>query len=225
MSQHIRVDVTRPLATVVLEPPAAAGAAESVHWRSLADAFQALNQRRDVAAVVVRGTMGRTSPPTGDQSTAEDGRSDVSREIDLALAAVRTCRHPTVAVIEGLCVGADLEIAACCDLRVCGESSRLGSPIGREGGAGSSFADLAPLTQLLGSSPALDALRGGDMMDAERARTFGLVSHVHPDTAVVEHAYRLAASVAAGAPLVNRWHKRVLQHLYERASSKEDAVS
>jgi enoyl-CoA hydratase/carnithine racemase len=55
------------------------------------------------------------------------------------------------------------------------------------------------------------------MMDAERARTFGLVSHVHPDAAVVEHAYRLAASVAAGAPLVNRWHKRVVQRLYDRS--------
>jgi enoyl-CoA hydratase/carnithine racemase len=146
----------------------------------------------------------------------------VSREIELALAAVRGCRHPTVAVIEGLCVGADLEIAACCDLRVCGESSRLGAPIGRQKGGGS-FADLAPLAQLLGASPAYEALHGGDMMDAARARAFGLVSHVHPDTAVVEHAYRLAASVAAGAPLVNRWHKRVLQQLYERASTKDDA--
>jgi enoyl-CoA hydratase len=213
MGSRVRIDVTRPLATVVLEPSGDGG------WRSLAEAFRALSERRDVSAVVVRGTMGLGA-------THSDGPGDPdaqSRDIDLALAAVRACRHPTVAVIEGVCVGADLEIAACCDLRVCGESSRLGAPIDRpERG---SFAELAPLAQLLGASPAFDALQGGDMMDAERARSFGLVSHVQPDTAVVEHAYRLAASVAAGAPLVNRWHKRIVQRLHDQAASREERGS
>jgi enoyl-CoA hydratase/carnithine racemase len=225
MSSRVRVDVTRPLATVVLEPSTASESVDAGGWRSLAEAFHALSERRDVSAVVIRGTLGPATRASGDATTAEpqDRVDDPSREIELALAAVRSCRHPTVAVIEGLCVGADLEIAACCDLRVCGESSRLGAPIDRR--QTGSFADLAPLAQLLGASPAFDALQGGDMMDAERARTFGLVSHVHPDTAVVEHAYRLAASVAAGAPLVNRWHKAVLQHLYARASSEDDSPS
>jgi enoyl-CoA hydratase/carnithine racemase len=217
MGSHIRVDVTRPLATVVLEPSAGAGELDPGGWRSLAEAFRALSERRDVAAVVVRGTGGRapSAPSPGGEPPGEAGPSTRTPEIEAALAAVRACRHPTVAVIEGLCVGADLEIAACCDLRVCGESSRLGAPIDR-GAAGGSFHELAPLAQLLGASPALEALQGGDMMDAERARTFGLVSHVHPDSAVVEHAYRLAARVAAGAPLVNRWHKRVVQRLYDK---------
>jgi enoyl-CoA hydratase len=219
MGSRIRIDVTRPLATVVLEPSGGAGGVDSGGWRSLAEAFRALSDRRDVSAVVVRGTMG----PSGRESDRQDDADARSREIDLALAAVRACRHPTVAVIEGVCVGADLEIAACCDLRVCGESSRLGAPIDRPGR--NSFAELAPLAQLLGASPALQALQGGDMMDAARARSFGLVSHVHPDTAVVEHAYRLAASVAAGAPLVNRWHKAVVQRLHDQAASREERTS
>lgn len=213
MPTRIRVDVTRPLATVLIEPTAAAEASGQGGWRSLAEAFRALSERRDVQAVVVRGTLGAAPADAGDApGDSPDGRSIPSAERDAALAAVRSCPHPTVAVIEGLCVGADLELAACCDLRVCGESSRLGAPIDRHD-APDSFAGLA---QLLGASPALEALQGGDMMNAERARSFGLVSHVHPDAAVVEHAYRLAASVAAGAPLVNRWHKRVVQRLYER---------
>ena len=219
MGSRIRIDVTRPLATVVLEPSGGADAVDSGGWRSLAEAFRALSDRRDVSAVVVRGTMG----PSGPDSSCKDDDETRAREIDRALAAVRACRHPTVAVIEGVCVGADLEIAACCDLRVCGESSRLGAPIDRPDTG--SFAELAPLAQLLGASPALQALQGGDMMDAARARSFGLVSHVHPDTAVVEHAYRLAASVAAGAPLVNRWHKAVVQRLHDQVASREERSS
>jgi len=220
MGTRIRVDVTRPLATVVLEPSGAAGArgeGDEGGWRSLAEAFHALSERRDVQAVVVRGSLGARPGRANGADVADRTHQVSSGDLDAALAAVRSCRHPTVAVIEGVCVGADLEIAACCDLRVCGESSRLGAPIERRE-PGGSFLGLA---QLLGASPALEALQGGDMMDAERARTFGLVSHVHPDAAVVEHAYRLAASVAAGAPLVNRWHKRVVQRLVDRTGSAD----
>ncbi len=211
MGPRVRIDVTRPLATVVLEPGGGA-TMDLGGWRALAEAFRTLSDRRDVAAVVVRGTLGGVPLAANDTP-----RLDRAPEIDEALAAVRACRQPTVAVIEGLCVGADLEIAACCDLRVCGESSRLGAPIDRSRGI-SEEGD--PLAHLLGSSPALGALHGGDMMDAARARTFGLVSHVHPDAGVVEHAYRLAASVAAGAPLVNRWHKNVVQRLSGRPAAE-----
>jgi enoyl-CoA hydratase/carnithine racemase len=211
MGTRIRVDVTRPLATVLLEHSGAGGEGAEGGWRSLAEAFRSLSERRDVQAVVVRRAHG-SAPLAPGEEAGTGGDAHPPDEVEAALAAVRSCHHPTVAVIEGLCVGADLEIAACCDLRVCGESSRLGAPMGRIDPAGS----FAGLSLLLGASPALAALQGGDMMDAERARAFGLVSHVHPDAAVVEHAYRLAASVAAGAPLVNRWHKRVLQRLRDR---------
>ncbi|MEQ1856439.1 MAG: enoyl-CoA hydratase-related protein [Longimicrobiales bacterium] len=219
MGSRIRIDVTRPLVTVLLEGSSGSGSMDAGSWRSLAETFRALSERRDVSAVVVRGTVGGAPVVVAADGDVAGLRGTTRLpEIDEALAAVRACRHPTVAVIEGLCVGADLEIAACCDLRVCGESSRLGAPIERAEGPTD---DVDPLEHLLGASPALEALHGGDMMDATRARTFGLVSHVHPDAAVVEHAYRLAASVAAGAPLVNRWHKKMVQRLSERPRSAD----
>jgi enoyl-CoA hydratase/carnithine racemase len=122
-----------------------------------------------------------------------------------------------VAVIEGVCVGGGLEIAACCDLRVCGESSRFGAPINRLG-LTMSYDELEPLVQLLGASPVLELLLSGELIGAERALTYGLVNRVHPDAAVVEQGYGLAARIAAGAPLVNRWHKKFVQRLHERAA-------
>ncbi len=208
MPSQIRVQVTEPLATVELDARDSQGALGAAGWQALAEAFRALSDRRDVKAVVVRAAGGR--------ALAADSDLCETAEAAEAFAAVRACRHPTVAVIEGVCTGPGLEIAACCDLRVCGESSRFGaSPTHsvRDG----SFRDIEPIAQLLGASPALEDLRSGDMLDAEHARTVGLVSHVHPDVAVVEQGYGLAARVAAGAPLVNRWHKQVVRRLYERA--------
>jgi enoyl-CoA hydratase/carnithine racemase len=129
--------------------------------------------------------------------------------------AVRSCRHPTVAVIEGLCVGGGLEIAACCDLRVCAESSRFGAPINRLG-LTMSYDELEPLLQLLGPGPVLEILLSGELITADRAKTVGLVNRVWPDVAVVEQGYGLVARIAAGAPLVNRWHKKFIRRLMDR---------
>jgi enoyl-CoA hydratase/carnithine racemase len=88
--------------------------------------------------------------------------------------------------------------------------------------------ELEPLVELLGPSPVLDLLLSGELIDAERARSYGLVNRVLPDAAVVEQGYGLAARIAAGAPLVNRWHKKFIRRLQDRrpltAEEREEAL-
>ncbi|MGE0160438.1 MAG: enoyl-CoA hydratase/isomerase family protein [Gemmatimonadales bacterium] len=216
---RVHVDVTRPLATVHLEDGDRHDALDVAAWRALAEAFDRVSARSDVACVILRGMgVGAFSPgvdassPGARRHSTEDARADADAMAH-AFRRVRACPHPTVAIIEGLCLGGGLEIAACCDLRVCGESSRFGAPI-----AWASPSDEpGPLAQLLGASPILDVMSSGELIDAGRARVVGLVNRVHPDRAVVEQGYGLAARIAAGAPLVNRWHKKVVQRLFERA--------
>jgi enoyl-CoA hydratase/carnithine racemase len=61
----------------------------------------------------------------------------------------------------------------------------------------------------------LELLLSGELIGAGRARAVGLVNRVHPDIAVIEQGYGLAARIAAGAPLVNRWHKRFVRRLLD----------
>ena len=222
MSSRVHVEVTLPLATVRLDGPERHNVLDRAGWQALAEAFDCLSERADVACVVVSGTGGRAFSAGSDiqsfsaqRDTPEDVRA-YSDVIGAALAAVRACRHPTVALIEGICVGGGLEIAACCDLRVCGESSRFGAPINRLG-LTMSYDELEPLVQLLGASPVLEILLSGELIDAKRALAVGLVNRVFADGTLVEQGYGLAARVAAGAPLVNRWHKKFIRRLYDRA--------
>jgi enoyl-CoA hydratase/carnithine racemase len=224
MSSTVHVEVSTPLATVRLDGPERHNVLDVEGWRAMAEAFRSLSERDDVRAVAVRGTGGRAFSAGSDismfvdqRSTPEDVRA-YSAAISEAMGAVRACRHPTVAVIEGLCVGGGLEIAACCDLRVCGESSRFGAPINRLG-LTMSHDELEPLLQLLGPSPVLEMLLSGELIDAERAKITGLVNRVWPDAAVVEQGYGLVARIAA--PLVNRWHKKFIRRLQERTSLTE----
>lgn len=217
------VEIDRPIATVRLDGPERHNVLDSEGWRRLGRTFDELTDNDAVRAIAVRGTGGRAFSAGSDIAAFEEQRSEpddvraYSAAIATALEAIHGCRHPTVAVIEGLCVGGGLEIAACCDLRVCGESSRFGAPINRLG-LTMSYDELRPLLRLLGPGPVLELLLSGELIDAERARTVGLVNRVHPDVAVVEQGYGLAARIAAGAPLVNRWHKKFVRRLLERRS-------
>ncbi len=221
MSERVRVEIDVPIATVRLDLPDRHNVLDVDGWRAVAQAFRELSARDDVRAIAVRGTGGRAFSAGSDIGAFEAQRSEpddvraYSAAIADAMNAVRVCRHPTVAIIEGLCVGGGLEIAACCDLRVCEDSSRFGAPINRLG-LTMSHEELTPLLQLLGPGPVLEILLSGELIGAQRANVFGLVNRVHPTGTVVEQGYGLVARIAAGAPLVNRWHKKFVRRLLER---------
>ena len=227
MSARVHVEIDLPLATVRLDGPERHNVLGVEGWLETAQAFRTLSEREDIRCIAVRGTGGRAFSAGSDigafdaQRSAPDDVRAYSAAISGAMHAVRACRHPTVAIIEGLCVGGGLEIAACCDLRVCGESSRFGAPINRLG-LTMSHDELEPLVQLLGPGPVLELLLSGELINAERASAVGLVNRVHPDGTVVENGYGLVARIAAGAPLVNRWHKKFVRRLLERHPLTEE---
>ena len=219
MSERVRVERDGSLATVRLDAPTKHNVLDRAGWEAVADAFRAL-ALEDVRCVVVRGTGGRAFSAGSDigafeaqRTTPEDVRA-YSAAIGAAMGAVQACPHPTLALVEGLCVGGGLEIAVSCDVRVCGTSSRFGAPITRLG-LTMSHEELTPLVRLLGPGPVLEILLTGDLIDAARARELGLVARVFDDDAVVEQGYALAHRIAAGAPLVNRWHKKFIRRLMD----------
>src|SRR6266568_4761997 len=130
------------------------------------------------------------------------------------LRALADCRHPLVAQIHGVCVGGGLEIAALCDLRICGESSRFGAPI-KSLGLTMAYAEMAPLARLVGTAVALEILLEGRVFDAAEAKEKRLVTRIVPDGEVAAEARATAARIAEGAPLVARWHKRFARRLVD----------
>jgi enoyl-CoA hydratase/carnithine racemase len=126
------------------------------------------------------------------------------------LSSLGACRHPIVAMIHGICVGGGLEIAAMCDLRICGETSRFGVPI-KNLGLVMAHAELDALVQLAGRAVALEILLEGRIFGAQEALAKGLVTRVVADDQVTSETLSTAARIAEGAPLVARWHKQFVK--------------
>jgi enoyl-CoA hydratase/carnithine racemase len=116
-----------------------------------------------------------------------------------ALLAVARCRHPVIAMIKGACVGGGLEIAAMCDMRICGEASRFGVPI-KNLGLTMGYGELQGVLALVGRAVALEILLEGRVFDAAEALHKRLVNRVVADADVEREAYALAGRIATLLP-------------------------
>ena len=229
MSQSVLVERAGDIATVILNAPEKLNALSRGTWERLADVMAGLSAEDDLRCIVVRGAGDRAFAAGADISEFETERSDpesckaYSRMVAKTMNTVAECRHPTIALIKGACVGGGLEIASCCDLRICGESSRFGIPVNRLGLV-MPHAELKMLLALVGRAQALEILLEGRVFGAAEAREKGLVNRVVPDADVEDEAYATAGRIAAGAPLVARWHKRFARRLLDPRPLTEKEV-
>ena len=222
MSGAITMTRDGAIATVVLDRPEKLNALTRAMWEHLGDTIAALSTDESVRCVIVRGAGEKAFSPGNDIGEFAAARSNKAQAIEYGRVmhatgtALAECRHPLVAQIHGICVGGGLEIAALCDLRICGESSRFGAPI-KNLGLVMAYAEMAPLVRLAGPDVALEILLEGRVFDAAEALQKGLVTRVVADDQVTAEARASAERIAEGAPLVARWHKKFARRLAEGA--------
>jgi len=218
MSDSILVERDDTIATVVLNRPHKLNALTRSMWQRLGETMRALSDDDSVRCVIVRGAREKSFSPGNDIGEFETMRSNREQAIaygevmHATAQAIAECRHPTLAQIHGICVGGGLEIAALCDLRICGAASRFGAPI-KNLGLVMAYPEIAPLVALAGRSVALELLYEGRILDAREAYEKGLVNRVVADDRVSGECRETARRIADGAPLVARWHKKFVRRL------------
>jgi enoyl-CoA hydratase len=218
MAELIEVLRDGAIATVVLNRPDKLNALTRGMWKALGEMIGALSSDDGLRCVIVRGAGEKAFSPGNDIGEFATERADKARAIayghvmHATLGALGACRHPLIAQIHGICVGGGLEIAALCDLRICGESSRFGAPI-KNLGLTMAYPEMTPLVRLVGAAVALEILLEGRIFDAAEAKEKRLVTRIVPDSEVAAEARAAAERIAEGAPLVARWHKKFARRL------------
>lgn len=213
MPQAVLLTVADDTATVTLNRPDKMNALNAETWRALRQVLATVEAEDAVRCIVLRGAGGhfaagadlaefREQRWTTDQATAY-GRMMVE-----TLHALRDCRHPTIAAIEGNCVGAGLEVAAMCDLRVAAQSAKFGVPI-QKIGVTMPYPEIADLVTLLGRATVLEMLLEGGIYDADWALAKGLVTRLCKPAELEPAVAALARRIAAGSPVSHRNHKKM----------------
>ncbi len=209
------------VAQVVLANPGKLNAIDIAMWRELRQVFEDLQSRpaHDAPrAVIVRGADGSFASGGDivefasfrfDEHTLHDFHEHV---VAPALHAMLACDLPLFAQIDGACIGGGFEIAACCDIRICGAASRFGAPIAKLGFP-MAPGELSVLSRVVSAATLREMLLEARLFDAAHALQLGLVHAVVTDAEVAAHTLQRARHAAALSPQAARINKRTLRQI------------
>jgi enoyl-CoA hydratase/carnithine racemase len=147
-----------------------------------------------------------------DEAFEREAEALVAHPFQAAMEALVAHPWPTVAAINGLCLGGGLELAVSCDLRIAAAGAKLGMPPAKLGLV-YGHTGLRRFLETIGLPRTREMFFTGRNLDAERAERIGLVNEVVDDERIEEAAVDLAAGIAAAAPLSTRGNKRVIDVL------------
>lgn len=187
---------------------------------AFAATFQAINDDMDIRCVILTGA-GRAFSSGGNIKAMREGlaqfagggtqlRDQYQNNVHRIARALYGFDVPMIAAVNGPAVGLGCDVACMADIRLAGASAKFGVPFLKLGlipGDGGSWL----LPRVVGQSRACEMLFTGDLIDAETAAAWGLVSQVVPDDRLMDEARALAARIAAKAPHALRLTKRLMR--------------
>lgn len=214
--EGLEIERRERVAYVTINRPERRNALSQGVTQGLVEAFDDFDREDDVWAVLVTGAGDEAFSAGRDlKELAERDRDGKGLHLPMrgvtrnAFEAVYECGKPTIAALNGWCVGGGLELAMACDLRIAATHARLALPESHRG-MGANFG-AAILPRLVPVAVAYELLYLGDPITAEEAQRWGLVNRVVPADKLHEAAEQLVRTLIERAPLTLRRYKAVLQ--------------
>ncbi|HUP00960.1 MAG TPA: enoyl-CoA hydratase family protein [Gemmatimonadota bacterium] len=215
--------------TITLDRPERLNALTFEVYAELLGAFQALDGEPGVRAVVITGA-GSAFCSGGDVEEIigallerdAAGLYEFTRMTCDLILAIRRCRRPVVAALNGTAAGAGAVIATACDLRIAAESARIAFLFAKVGLSGADMGTAWLLPRIVGLGRAGELLLTGDFIDAREAHRIGLYNRVVPEGEALPEAQALAARLARGPSAALAVTKAALED--EATLDLEDAL-
>lgn len=200
-----QVDPDTQVATLTLNRPERLNALTFEVYTELGETFRALDVEPGVRTVVITG-RGKGFCSGGDvediigQLFARDqqGLLEFTRLTGSLVVAMRKCRKPIVAALNGTVAGAGAVIATAADVRIAGDNARIAYLFTKVGLSGADMGMCWLLPRLVGFGRASELLMTGDFISADEAYRIGLYNRVVPSDGVLIEAQAFAARLAKG---------------------------
>jgi enoyl-CoA hydratase/carnithine racemase len=217
--QNINYETDERLAIITLNRPGRMNALSLALCREIVDAVAEAERDPAVRVIVVTGAGGRAFSAGYDLADGEDrdrpiksvSDMDARLRIDFDFSmSVWNCPKPVIAMIEGHCLGGGLEFAQMCDVRYCSEDSSFGVVETRF-----STGIVTMIMPWIMGPLCRELIYTGDIIGADEALRFGLVSRVFPKASLHEQVFKIARRMACVAGECLRWNKRAINGAYE----------
>jgi enoyl-CoA hydratase/carnithine racemase len=184
---------------------------------AIAEAMPALDRGIETRCVLITGappvfSAGYDIASIPEETFERDAEALVAHPFHGAMEAIAKHPWPTLAAINGHCLGGGLELAITCDLRICAAGAKLGMPPAKLGLI-YGHTGLRKFLDTVGLARTKELFLTGRNFDGMRAERLGLVNEVVDDERLEAEAVELAAEIAANAPLSMRGNKQAIELL------------
>lgn len=218
-----------PVGWLVFNNPERRNAVSLDMWEAIPRVLDRFETDPEVRVIVLAGAGDKAFVSGADISQFESQRSGaeaVQRYEEIAEGAqlrLQRCDKPVLAMIRGYCLGAGVNIALTCDLRIAAEDARFGIPAARMG-LGYRVSSTKNLVDTIGPAHTREMLITARQYGAAEAERIGLVQRVVPAAALEAEVLETCAGIAANAPLTMRTAKRIVRELLASPESFDEAA-
>ncbi|MEE8397033.1 MAG: enoyl-CoA hydratase [bacterium] len=206
---QLLVEKEGPIGWLIFNRPERHNAVTYEMWEAIPQVLAGMAADDDVRIVVLKGAGGRSFVSGADISqfaekrSSEDAVRIYNAATDLANRTLTTFAKPTIAMIDGYCIGGGCAIAIACDLRIASPKSTFGIPAAKLG-LGYAYANVRKLVDLVGPSFAKEIFFTARQFSAAEALGMGLINRVAEEGGLQAQVEETAHTIGANAPLTIR---------------------
>jgi enoyl-CoA hydratase/carnithine racemase len=218
LTERLIVEKRGSVGWLTFNNPARRNAISIDMWEAMPKALDRFEQDPEIRVIVLKGEGDKAFVSGADVSQYEKQRSSAEgiqyyEEIaGRAVERLQGCDKVVIAMIRGYCLGAGVNIALCCDLRLAAEDARLGIPAAKLG-LGYRASSLKNLIDTVGPAYAREVLLTGRHFRADEAKEMGLVHRVVPVAELKALVLEYCSMISENAPLTIRASKRIVREL------------
>lgn len=227
---ELYIEKENHIATLYINRPEKRNAFTFDMWNAIPDLLKTLEEDSDVKVVILRGVDDTSFSAGADISefrtirSSVDGAGIYNEANEAAIESLGNFSKPTIAMVQGFCIGGGCEIAVACDFRFSDTTGKFGITPAKLGLI-YSMTGTKNLVNLVGSSNAKDILFSARIMNQDEAFRIGLINQIYSPEELVEKTYEYAALLARNAQLTIRGSKKIINEILNSERKETDEIS
>ncbi|WP_246945151.1 enoyl-CoA hydratase-related protein [Bacillus pinisoli] len=229
-NNHVYLEKKGAIATIYFNRPEKRNALTHEMWKAIPGLVKDAEEDATIKVIILRGVDETSFAAGADisefktlRSTAAGAKiyNDATHEAERAVA---TCKKPTIAMVQGYCIGGGCELASACDFRFADTNARFGITPAKLGLVYGLDATKV-LVDLVGVSNAKYILFSGNHLDVNKAASFGLVNEIYSPEDIEEKTYEFAETLCTRAQFTVRSMKYIINEIASGTSEDTEETA
>ncbi len=203
--ENIILEHENAIATIFINRPEKLNALNKVTIKELHETLKLVDENPEVRVIIITGSGEKAFVAGADIAefahfTAEEGSQLASHGQQILFDFIENLKIPVIAAINGFALGGGLELAMACHFRIASDNAKMGLPE-TSLGVIPGYGGTQRLPQLVGKGRAMEIVLTAGMIDAETAKSYGLVNHVMPQAELLPFCNSLAEKIIKNSPV------------------------